>query len=87
MQVSLARCSFCFAVLAFRVETLYLARRFCGLRDCNVNPIFSDLFLRRYSFVPGKRGFVCRDEHTERTIDIGYALNPAGHLLALHLHC
>jgi hypothetical protein len=45
MLVSLVRRSFCFAVLAFRVETLYLARRFCGLRDCNVNPIFSDWFL------------------------------------------
>jgi len=34
---------FCFGVLAFLPETLYLARRFCGLCDCDVNTEFTDL--------------------------------------------
>jgi hypothetical protein len=34
---------FCFGVLAFLAETLYLARRFCGLCDSGVNTEFTDL--------------------------------------------
>jgi hypothetical protein len=58
MLVSLARCGFCFAVLAFRVETLYLARRFCGLRDCNVNPDLFGFVLATLRVRPGETG-VC----------------------------
>jgi hypothetical protein len=69
---------FCFAVLAFRVETLYLARRFCGLRDCNVNPESTDSSLRRCSFGPGKRGLYAVKRILNRTITLGCALNSAG---------
>jgi hypothetical protein len=56
MQVSLVRRSFCFAVLAFRVETLYLARRFCGLRACNVNPDLFGFVLVTLLVRPGETG-------------------------------
>jgi len=42
-KVSLQVGRFCFGVLAFLAETLYLARRFCGLCNCNVNTEFTDL--------------------------------------------
>lgn len=78
---------FCFGVLAFRVETLYLARRFCGLRDCNVNPESTDLILRRYSFGPGKRGLYAATRILIRTKDTGKALIPCGAAQTLRLHC
>src|SRR5690606_8864168 len=64
MQIPAKAVIFCFGVLAFRVETLYLARRFCGLRSAtsirNLRIFFMMLLVR-----PGETGVVCRLEHTE----------------------
>lgn len=47
---------FCLAALAFRFETLYLARRFYGLHNCNVNPELPAYPSLALPFRPGKQG-------------------------------
>lgn len=46
---------FCLAALAFRFETLYLARRSYGLHNCNVNPELPAYPSLALPFRPGKQ--------------------------------
>lgn len=70
---ALGEIRFCFRTLAFRCETLYLARRFCGLRDCNVNQgiVHSPALLASHS--PGKRGLYAATCIRSERPNFGYA--------------